>query len=30
MFKLDYNVTKIKFNLYLLNNKKYNNEKWNT
>ena len=27
MFKLDYNVTKIKFNLYLLNNVKYNNEK---
>ena len=27
MFKLDYNVTKIKFILYLLNNKKYNNEK---
>ena len=27
MFKLDYNVTKIKFNLYLLNNEKYDNEK---
>ena len=27
MFKLDYNVTKIKFNFYLLNNEKYNNEK---
>ena len=27
MFKLDYNVTKIKFNLYLLNNEKYNDEK---
>ena len=27
MFKLDYNVTKIKLNLYLLNNEKYDNEK---
>ena len=27
MFKLNYNVTKIKFNLYLLNNEKYNDEK---
>ena len=27
MFKLDYNVTEIKFNLYLLNNEEYDNEK---
>ena len=27
MFKLDYNVTKINFCLYLLNNEKYNDEK---
>ena len=27
MFKLDYNVTKINFYLYLLNNEKYNNSK---
>ena len=30
MFKLDYNVTKINFYLYLFNNEIYNNEKWNT
>ena len=27
MFKLDYNVTKINFYLYLLNNEKYNDKK---
>ena len=27
MFKLDYNVTKIDFYLYLLNNEKYNDNK---
>ena len=27
MFKLDYNVTKINFYLYLLNNEKYNDNK---
>ena len=30
MFKLDYNVTKINSYLYLLNNEKYNDKKWNT
>ena len=27
MFKLDYNVTKVNFYLYLLNNEKYNDNK---
>ena len=27
MFNLDYNFTKINFNLYILNNEKYDNEK---
>ena len=30
MFKLDYNITEIKFYLYLYNNEIYNDEKWNT
>ena len=29
MLKLDYNVTKINFYLYLLSNEKYNDDKWN-
>ena len=29
MFKLDYNVTKITFYLYLFNNEIYSDEKWN-
>ena len=29
MFKLDYNITKIKFYLYLYNNEIYNNEIYN-
>ena len=28
-FKLDYNITKINFYLYLINNEIYNDEKWN-
>ena len=28
MFKLDYNITKIKFYSYLCNNEIYNDEKW--
>ena len=30
MFILDYNITKIKFYLYLFNNEIYSDEKWNT
>ena len=30
MFKLDYNITKITFYLYLFNNEIYSDEKWNT
>ena len=30
MFKLEYNITKINFYLYLYNNEIYNDEKWNT
>ena len=30
MFKLDYNITKINFYLYLYNNEIYDDEKWNT
>ena len=30
MFKLEYNITEVKFYLYLYNNEKYNDEKWNT
>ena len=29
MFKLDYNITKINFYLYLFNNEIYNDKKWN-
>ena len=29
MFKLDYDITKINFYLYLYNNEIYNDEKWN-
>ena len=29
VFKLDYNITKINFYLYLFNNEIYNDEKWN-
>ena len=28
MFKLDYNITKINFYMYLFNNEIYNDQKW--
>ena len=30
MFKLDYNISKINFYLYLFNNEIYSDKKWNT